>query len=313
VSPERSWLEVRRGRLVLANPVLTAAGCAGFATELAAALPLERLGAHVVKSLAPFAHTGNPAPRLAPVPGGMVNSVGLAGPGVAAWRAQAWPRLKERGVPTALSIWGFRPEDYGEALAQLGDIADELVYVELNLSCPNLDASHDLFAHDPVATAAVVAAVRSVTSAVVLVKLSPNTDRILEVAAAALDEGADGFVATNTLIAQWYRGPRPALGAERGGGLSGGALHPVALRCVAELRARFGDVPILGVGGVATLADVLRFVRAGADAVQVGTALFVDPRRPVQLLERLAGEVARRGASSWEDFCRALRSGRSGE
>jgi dihydroorotate dehydrogenase (NAD+) catalytic subunit len=297
-------LAVRRGRLRLANPILTAAGCAGFGTELAAALPLERLGAHVVKSLAPFAHEGNPPPRLAPLPGGMLNSVGLAGPGVAAWRRVAWPGLRAARVRVAVSLWGRRAEDYAAGAAELAGVLDELAYLELNLSCPNLEADRSLFAHDPRATASVVRAVREVVDGVVMVKLSPNTDRIVEVARAALDAGADGLVAVNTLFGQWFDRGAPALGTARGGGLSGSAIAPVALRAVADLRGAFSEVPIIGVGGVATLGDVERFVVAGADAVQVGTALFVDPRRPIQLLDGLAALLSRWGVDSWEDGTR---------
>lgn len=300
-------LSVARGRLVLANPILTAAGCGGYGTELAAAVALERLGAHVVKSLTTVATEGNPAPRLAPVPGGMVNSVGLAGPGIDRWLAETWPSLADARIPVALSVWGRQPRDYGETVRRAARIAPSLVYIELNLSCPNLEADRALFAHDPDATARVVGAVRDEVATPILVKLSANTDRIVDVAHAAVAAGADGLVAINTLFAQWYDDGREALGTVRGGGLSGRAVQPIALRAVADLRAALPTVPIIGVGGVATADDVERFVRAGADAVQIGTALFVDPRRPVLVLAEIERRLARSGVDSWDRYVGALR------
>lgn len=300
-------LSVVRGRLVLANPVLTAAGCGGYGMELAAALPLWRLGAHVVKSLTTVATGGNPAPRLAPVPAGMLNSVGLAGPGIDRWLTETWPTLADANVPVSLSVWGRRHGDYAETVRRAARIAGSLVSIELNLSCPNLEADRRLFAHDPDATANVVTAVRSEVDVPILVKLSANTDRIVEVAEAAVAAGADGLVAINTLFAQWYDDGHEALGTARGGGLSGRAIQPIALRAVADLRAALPTVPIIGVGGVATADDVERFVCAGADAVQIGTALFVDPRRPILVLAEIERRLGRIGVDSWDGYVRALR------
>ncbi len=305
-------LTVRRGGLALENPILTAAGCAGFGVELAAVLPLERLGAHVVKSLAPFATAGNPAPRLAPIPGGMLNSVGLAGPGLHYWLEHVWPELERAHVPTAVSLWGRRIEDYAAGAQALAHLGDAIRYVELNLSCPNLEADRHLFAHDPVATARVVAAVCAAVDRPILVKLSANTDQLVDVATRAVEAGAAGVVAVNTLFAQWYKGGHAVLGTPRGGGLSGSAIHAVALRAVADVRAVLPEAAIIGVGGVATLSDVERFVAAGADAIQVGTALFVDPRRPVRLIDALCAAVEREGCGSWAGWVeRVRREGRT--
>ncbi|MCL5974162.1 MAG: beta/alpha barrel domain-containing protein [Ferrimicrobium sp.] len=295
-------LSVDLGRLGLANPIMTAAGCGGYGVELSSVVDLSALGAHIVKSLAIFAHEGNPAPRLAPLPGGMLNSVGLPGPGVRAWLSEHYPRLVASGAVFGVSIWGRTVDEYAQAASVLATGAPEVALLELNISCPNTEAGERLFAHDPAATAAIVAGCRRVNDSPLFVKLSPNTDRYLEVASAALEAGADGLVAINTVFGQWFFDGRPALGTRRGGGLSGSQIHAIALRIVGELRQRFPGIAIVGVGGIANVDGVLRMLLAGADAVQVGTANFVDPRRSQLIVEQLSGYLRSRGVGVLRDW-----------
>jgi dihydroorotate dehydrogenase (NAD+) catalytic subunit len=273
------------GGVTLRNPVMNAAGTAGFGDELAAYVDMGQLGAFVVKSLAGYEWEGNPAPRVHPTPMGMINAVGLQGPGVAAWIAESLPRLERAGATVVVSIWGRRTEA-----------------VEVNLSCPNLDHGRDMFAHDPVLAADVIAAVRPCLDAPLWAKLSPNTHRIVDVAAAVTAAGAAALVVANTflgLVIDVDTG-RAALG-NGGGGVSGRAIHPLALRCVYDVRAALPDVDIIGAGGIATGRDALAMLMAGANAVQVGTAHFADPRAAVHVVDGLLDEMRRRNLSSWGD------------
>jgi dihydroorotate dehydrogenase (NAD+) catalytic subunit len=295
------------GSLTLANPVMTASGTAGHGAELASYFDLSRLGAVVVKSLASFSWPGNPAPRVAPLTVGMLNAVGLQGPGLAAWAAEDLPKLAATGARVVVSVWGRSVEDFAEAGQILARIlADDrlssgsLVAAEVNVSCPNLEDRSRMFAHSPSATASAVEAVRSGGAALPLwVKLSPNTGDLLEVAAAALGAGAEALTLVNTLLGYHVdlATRRPVLGAG-GGGLSGPGLHPVALRAVRDCRSAFPDAGIVGAGGVADGAGALRMLMAGADAVQVGTATLADPRAPVKVLAALEEELSRRGFES---------------
>ena len=286
-------LTTRIGSIELPNPVMTASGCAGHGDELGHYFPLSELGAIVVKSLAAYEWSGNPAPRLHPVTGGMLNSVGLQGPGVAAWLRDDLPRLERAGARVVASIWGRSVDDYEQAAKQLSTASRCVVAVEVNLSCPNLDGGAHLFAHSPQATAdalgAAVACERPVWA-----KLSPNTDQLVAVARAARDAGADAVTLVNTVFGMVIdvEQRRPALGGG-GGGLSGRAIHPVAVRAVHDVHAALPDLPIVGVGGVATGTDAVELMLAGASAVQVGTATFADPKAPRSVLDGLQ-ELVRR-------------------
>ena len=275
------------GSLELPNPVMTASGCAGHSDELGRYFPLSDLGAVVVKSLAAFEWAGNPAPRLHPVTGGMLNSVGLQGPGVTAWLAHDLPRLERAGARVVASIWGRSVEQYREAAKLLADAPSTVVAVEVNLSCPNLDGGAHLFAHSPSATAAAIE-VALACGRPVWAKLSPNTDQLVAVASAAREAGAEAVTLVNTVLGMVIDidARRPALGAG-GGGLSGRAIHPVAVRAVHDVHAALPDLPIVGVGGVATGEDAVELLMAGASAVQVGTATFADPKAPRSVLEGL--------------------------
>jgi dihydroorotate dehydrogenase (NAD+) catalytic subunit len=278
---------VRIGSVALKNPVMTASGTAGYGTELAASLDLAALGAVVVKSLAAFEWDGNPAPRLRPTAAGMLNSVGLQGPGLRYWLEHVLPDLLGTGATVVASIWGRSVDEYRTAAELLAEAPDAVVAIEVNLSCPNLHDS-EIFAHDPQLSADVVAAVAAAAGRPVWAKLSPNTDRVVDIARAARDGGADAVTCVNTLLGLAYDPATraPALGAG-GGGLSGPAIHPVAVRVVHDVAAALPGFPVIGVGGIATGWDAEEFLLAGATAVQVGTATFHDPRAPLRVLEEL--------------------------
>lgn len=268
------------GSVQLDNAVMTASGTSGHGTELGAYMDLSELGAVVVKSMRAEPWPGNPAPRVHPVSAGMLNSVGLQGDGIEAWRSDELPALAAAGATVVASIWGRNVGEYAEAAAALRDLGPAVVAVEVNLSCPNLDGGAHLFAHDAAAAAEVIDA----TAASGLprwAKLSANTDRVVEVAAAVAEAGAEAVTLVNTLMGMVIdvdRG-RPALGSgPAGGGLSGAAIHPVAVRTVFDVHAALPELPIVGVGGVTDVRSALEMLMAGADAVQVGTASFAEPR-----------------------------------
>ena len=280
------------GRVALANPILTASGTAGHADELGAYVELAAVGAVVVKSLAADPWAGNPPPRVHETPAGMINSVGLQGPGVRAWRERELPRLVATGATVVASIWGTSVEDYRRA-AELVAGAPGVVAVEVNVSCPNHHDRDRMFAHSPTATAEAVEAA-SAARLPLWAKLSPNVPDIGSIAAAAAEAGADAVTLVNTVLGMAIdpETRRPRLGGG-GGGLSGPAVHPVAVRAVYDVRAALPALPIVGVGGVARGVDAVELLLAGASAVQVGTASFADPRS----VERVRDEL--------EDWCRA--------
>lgn len=282
------------GSVTLANPVMTASGTAGYGTELAGVLDLSALGAIVVKSLAAYEWAGNPPPRLRPTTAGMLNAVGLQGPGVGYWLDHALPALLRTGATVVASIWGRSVEDYARAADVLSAAPPEVVAVEVNLSCPNLEGRNAIFAHDAELSSRVISATAGVGRPR-WAKLSANTDRIVDVAAAVRDAGAEAVTCINTLLGLAYDPAtgRPALGAG-GGGLSGRAIHPVAVRAVHDVHAAHPELPIVGVGGVATGWDAEEMMLAGARAVQVGTATFADPNAPRRVLEDLRRRLARR-------------------
>jgi len=290
------------GSVVLANPVMTASGTAGHGAELSEYMDLSRLGAHVVKSLAVFEWEGNPAPRVHPTTAGMINAVGLQGPGVMAWRRDELPALLRSGARTVVSIWGRCIDDYAAAAAALAGIDVGVVAVEVNLSCPNLEGRRGIFAHDADLSAEVVEAT-AVCGLPRWAKLSPNTDRLVEVAGAVRDAGADAVTLINTVVAMVIDVDtgRPVLG-NGGGGLSGPAIRPVAVRAVFDVRAAHPDLAIVGVGGVTSGRHAAELLMAGANAVQVGTATFADPVAALRVLRELRAWAAARGIERLADI-----------
>jgi dihydroorotate dehydrogenase (NAD+) catalytic subunit len=290
------------GSVQLPNPVMAASGTVGHGTEVGEYLDLSALGAVVVKSLSAEPWAGNPPPRLHETAAGMLNSVGLQNPGVEAWIEHDLPALEARGARVVASIWGFTLEAYGKAAAMLGEVAPRLQAVEVNLSCPNIEARKDMFAHSPSAAAEVVeatAACRRPRWA----KLSPNVTDLTEIAAAALGAGAEALTLINTVMGMAIdvEQRRPRLGAG-GGGLSGAAIRPVAVRAVYDCRQALPGAAIVGVGGVSTGEDAVELLMAGADAVQVGTATFFEPRAPLRIVEELERWCRRHGVTHVRDL-----------
>jgi dihydroorotate dehydrogenase (NAD+) catalytic subunit len=289
------------GTVDLPNPIMTASGTSGHGTELSAYGDLSQLGAVVVKSLCVRPWPGNPSPRVHEVGAGMLNSVGLQGPGLAAWLAEDLPALAAAGARVVVSIWGQTVDDYTEAAAMVAEAAGteagrRLVAVEVNVSCPNVEDRSRMFAHSAAMTQEVLAA--TACGLPRWAKLSPNVPDLVEIAAGALAGGAAGLTLVNTLLGMALdpETGRPVLGAG-GGGLSGAPVHPVAVRAVWECRAAFPEAPLIGVGGVDSAATAAELLMAGADAVQVGTATFRDPTAPWKVARELARWCARRGTS----------------
>ncbi|BAN02361.1 dihydroorotate dehydrogenase [Ilumatobacter coccineus] len=289
------------GSITLSSPVMAASGTAGYGTELAPYFDLASIGAIVTKSLAPFEWAGNPAPRVHPTRDGMMNAVGLQGPGVEYWLANVLPALLDTGATVVASIWGRSLDDYRQAAEQLSAAPDGVVAVEVNLSCPNLEGRGSIFAHDADLSAAVVAATE-VCGRPRWAKLSANTDRIIDVAASVADAGAEAVTCVNTLLGLAYDPVtlQPTLGAG-GGGYSGRAMHPVAVRAVYDVHAALPELPIIGVGGIASGWDAAEMMIAGATAVQVGTATFADPRAPRRVHDELVAWASDRGVARTVD------------
>jgi dihydroorotate dehydrogenase (NAD+) catalytic subunit len=299
MSSVRTELGARVGSVSLPNPIMTASGTSGHGTELSDYGDLAALGAVVVKSLSVHPWPGNAAPRVHEVGSGMLNSVGLQGPGLAAWLEHDLPSLTAIGARVVVSIWGRSVAEFAEAAALLAPVVPAnpaLVALEVNVSCPNVEDRSRMFAHSASATGEVISATECGLPR--WAKLSPNVPDIVEIAAAALGGGAEGFTLVNTLLglALDLSTGRPVLGGG-GGGLSGAAVHPVAVRAVWECRAAFPDAAIVGVGGVSSGLDAVEFLMAGADAVQVGTATFRDPGATWRVVRELTRWCARHGTS----------------
>ena len=295
-------LETAIGSVRLPNPVMTASGTAGHGTEMARYLDYSELGAVVVKSLAPYEWAGNPPPRVHPVSAGMINSVGLQGPGLPRWLDEELPELAASGARVVVSIWGRTLDDYAAAAEVLARAdSDALVAVEVNVSCPNLEDRGRMFSHSGAMTEAALAA----TAACGLprwAKLSATGD-LVEIAGAAVEGGAEALTLINTLLGMVIdtEARKPLLGGG-GGGVSGRAMGPVAVRAVYDVHAALPEVPIIGVGGIASGADAVEMMMAGACAVQVGTATFADPRAPAKVLAELARWCAAHGVNRFDEL-----------
>jgi dihydroorotate dehydrogenase (NAD+) catalytic subunit len=303
-------LTVELGPVRLANPVIAASGTFGHAAEVAAICDPRDIGAVTTKSVAVFASDGNPPLRVTEAAGGMLNSVGLPGPGVDAWIEHDLPALEARGARVIASIWGRSVADFEGAARALKAVAGRVVAIEVNLSCPNVEARADVFAHAPQttrdATHAVVAALGG--AAPVFAKLSPNVTDIVSIADAAIDAGATGLTLVNTVMALAIDASArvPRLGAG-GGGLSGAPIKPIALRAVWEVARAHPGVPIIGTGGIASGEDAVEMLLAGAAAVGVGTATFTDPQATRRIVAELAQWCARHGVDRVRDLTGALR------
>ncbi len=286
------------GSVALPNPVMTASGTAGHGAEFHSFFDLADLGAHVVKSLAAYEWKGNDAPRVHPAGVGMINAVGLQGPGVSAWLTDDLPALEATGARVVVSIWGRSVADYRRAAELLSDAPPSVVAVEVNLSCPNLEGRRGIFAHDPALSGEVIRET-AVCGRPRWAKLSANTDQVVEVADSVGRAGAEAVTLINTLLGMVIDPTtrHPVLGAG-GGGYSGIPIHPVAVRTVFDVHAALPDLPIIGVGGVSNAWAAVELILAGASAVQVGTASFADPRASVGVLAGLISWCNRHGVES---------------
>jgi len=299
-------LSVRLGPLAMRNPIATASGCSGYGEELAEFYDLSRLGAVVTKSITLRPREGHPPPRLVEVRAGMLNAIGLANVGLERFLDEKLPALARFDVPVIANVAGSTPEEYVEVCRAL-DAAEGVAGIELNVSCPNVDRGGMEFGVEVAALTRLVEAVRAeVSRSALVVKLSPNVTDIAETARAAVDAGADALTLINTLrgmaIDPWTG--RPAL-TNRTGGLSGPAIKPVAVymvRRVWEQVAGPREVPIVGLGGVQFPEDVIEFLRAGATAVAVGTANFVDPETCANLVDGLAAALGQLGVARARDL-----------
>jgi dihydroorotate dehydrogenase (NAD+) catalytic subunit len=278
LAPENS-----RG-LLLSNPVMTASGTFGYSTEYADAIDIQRLGAIVCKGTTLEPRPGNPQPRLVETASGLLNAIGMENIGLDALIREKAPIWESWTVPVIVNILGQTVEEYSELAGRL-DTVSGVSGIEVNISCPNVAAGGMDFGASPVSAAAVTSAVRAVTNMPVIVKLSPNVTDITEMATAVVDAGADAVSLTNTFkgMAIDISQRRPTLG-NAAGGLSGPAIKPLALYMVYRV-ASLVEVPVIGCGGISSASDALEFIMAGATAVQVGTALFTNPRAPLEILE----------------------------
>lgn len=287
-------LTVKLGTLELAYPTLMGSGCYGSGEEYASFADQTKIGAIVLKSVTRLPRLGNPTPRLVRTPAGLLNAIGLQNPGIDWYLERDLPKYAGRACPLIGSVAGFSIDDYAYVCERLA-ASDAIAAIELNISCPNVASEGETFACDPALTARVVRAARATTGKTLIVKLSPNVTDIGAIAREAQDAGADALAVINTVrgmgidVETW----RPRLGNVTGG-LSGPAIRPIAVLAVYEV-ARAVTIPIVGQGGIETVADALEFFLAGASAVSVGTGNFTDPRVPEAIAEGLRAYLARRG------------------
>ena len=292
--------------LRLRNPVVTASGTFASGREYADFVELRRLGAVVTKGVSSEPWNGSPSPRMAESPSGMLNSIGLQNPGVEAFVAKDLSWLRTQDVPVIVNLAGHTIDEYVDVAERL-EAAEGIDAFELNISCPNLDAGGMAFGTSCSDAASVTAAVRAVTRKPLIVKLSPNVTDITEVARAVVDAGADAVSLINTLLGMAIdaRTRRPKL-ARFVGGLSGPAIKPVALRMVWQVHQALPSVPIMGMGGIMTAEDAVEFMLAGATAVAVGTANFVDPTTTMRVVDGLAAHCREQGVAAVRDLVGAL-------
>jgi len=277
-------LQISLGPLKLQNPVMAASGTFGYGEEYADLFPVKKLGAFVTKGLSFAPRKGNPPPRVAETPAGMLNAIGLENVGLKAFLREKLPRLRKLGCPILVNIFGNTIEEYGEMAKGLEGV-EGVAGLEVNISCPNLKAGGSLFAADPRSVYLVTTRVRQATSAFFMVKLSPNVADIAKIAQAAEEAGANAVSLINTLLglAIDVRTRTPVL-ANITGGLSGPAIKPVGLAMVWKV-AQAVKIPVVGMGGIVSPEDALEYLIAGATAVEVGSAHFIDPRAPLKIIE----------------------------
>ena len=291
-------LRVPLGPLVLPNPIVTASGCFGNGREIHRFFDIAELGAVVVKSITVEPRQGLPTPRMAETSSGMLNAIGLQNPGIEAWLAHELPWLNSKGVPVIVSIAGKTAAEY-RYLAERLRGQPGIIAIEANISCPNVEDRNIVFACGVDSTREAISQVTRVTNVPVFAKLTPDVTDIAEIAEAAVNAGATGVSMINTLLGMAIdvETRRPKLAATTGG-LSGPAIKPVAVRAIHQVYQALPEVPIIGMGGVRTIEDVVEFILAGASAVAVGTATFTNPMAASELLQALPRWCADRGITS---------------
>ncbi|SFQ19547.1 dihydroorotate dehydrogenase (NAD+) catalytic subunit [Psychrobacillus psychrotolerans] len=287
--------------LTLKNPIMPASGCFGFGKEYAKLYDLSQLGAIMIKATTPETRLGNPTPRVAETPSGMLNAIGLQNPGLKKVLENELTWLEQYEVPIIANVAGYTTEDYvtvAEAISQ----APNVQALELNISCPNVKQGGITFGTDPLIAEELTKAVKAVSSVPVYVKLSPNVTDIGEIAKAVEAGGADGITMINTLLGLRLdtKTGRPVI-ANVTGGLSGPAIKPVALRMVYDVAPKV-SIPIIGMGGITNIDDVVDFLSAGASAVAIGTANFVDPFICPNLIEQLPAKLDELGFNTVTDL-----------
>jgi dihydroorotate dehydrogenase (NAD+) catalytic subunit len=297
-------ISTKLGRLFLANPILTASGTFGYAREMASIVDLTKLGGILPKTITRDPRPGNAPWRTVETSAGLLNAIGLDNDGVDYFLANHWPYLKSIGSPVIVSIAGKSQEDF-VYLAQRMNEAEGLAALELNVSCPNVSGGVD-FGTDPRSCFDVVSGVRNAINCPLLTKLTPNVTSIVAIAKAAAEAGTDAVSCVNTVLGMaidWRK--RRALLGNKVGGLSGPAIKPVALRCVYQVASQV-KIPIVGIGGIATIDDCMEFFIAGASAVQIGTANYYDPQVSTRLIDQLPDAIRSLRARSLQEIIGTL-------
>lgn len=289
-------------KLILKNPVMTASGTFGYGPEYSDFIDLSHLGAIIVKGTTLNPRQGNPYPRMAETPSGMLNAVGLQNPGVDAFVNDIYPRIKDIGSAIVVNVSGACPEDYAEVCCRLAPL-DKVAAVEVNISCPNVKQGGMAFGTTCSGAESITDAVRKAYPGTVIVKLSPNVTDITEIARAAEAAGADAVSLTNTFLgmAVDVERMRPVLSTVTGG-LSGPCIRPIAVRMVWQV-AKAVKVPVIGLGGIMNGRDALEFIMAGATAIQIGTANFIDPAVTQRVLDEINDFCIRHGVNDINELC----------
>jgi dihydroorotate dehydrogenase (NAD+) catalytic subunit len=305
-------LAIRLPGLELTNPIMPASGCFGFGKEYDTYYNIDKLGAVMIKATTPEIRFGNPTPRIAETPSGMLNAIGLQNPGLETVMTEILPDLqtKHPDLPIIANVAGSSQQDYVEVCREISK-APNVKAIELNVSCPNVKHGGITFGTDPDVAYELTKAVKAVSQVPIYVKLSPNVTDIVPIAKAIENGGADGFTMINTLLGMRIdlKTRKPIL-ANQTGGLSGPAIKPVAIRLINQV-ANVSTLPIIGMGGVMTVDDVLEMYLAGASAVGVGTANFTDPYICPKLIDELPKRMAELGISSLETINKEVREGRN--
>lgn len=296
---------VQIGRLTLKNPIVTGSGTFGFGPEMAGIVDLNALGAVVVKSTSLEPRLGNPTPRIVETPSGILNAIGLQNSGIDNFLSEKLPFLRQYDVPIIVNLVGYEVSDYVQ-LAEKITAAGGVHALEINISCPNVSHGCD-FAVNPALTAELIGEIRKVTDLTIITKLSPNVTDLVPIARAAVDAGSDALSLINTLLgtAIDIRKRKFRL-ANVTGGLSGPAIKPVALRCVWQVHRALPNIPLIGMGGIVSITDAIEFLLAGATAVAVGTATFVNPTATTDMVSGLERYLQENGIEDVNELIGAV-------